>query len=348
MAFERPTLVQLVDRIQGDFVSRLERASATLRRAVVYILARVFAGAAHMMHAHLEFLGLQLFPDKSVAEFLIRQAGLFGITKNEADYAKANVSITGTNGAIVDAGTVLLKDGLEYEVDADVTIAAGVGTLALTAVDAGSEANLSVGMVLNFQSPVSGVSSTATVTAVTQDGTDEESTEELRTRFLERLAEPPQGGSDADYIAWAKEVAGVTRVWVTPLGLGPGTVVVRFVRDNDVSIFPDAGEVAAVQAKFNEKKPAHATVTAIAPVAAPIDFTLHIVPDNTAMRNAVIAELEDYLKRTASPGATILLSGLRTTIGNTPGLTDYTLTTPAADVTNAVNQLATRGTMTWT
>jgi hypothetical protein len=45
---------------------------------------------------------------------------------------------------------------------------------------------------------------------------------------------------------------------VYPNELGLGTVVVRFVRDLDVgSIFPDAGEVAAVQAKLDAERPDH-------------------------------------------------------------------------------------------
>jgi uncharacterized phage protein gp47/JayE len=79
------------------------------------------------------------------------------------------------------------------------------------------------------------------------DGSDEESTDELRARLLARLQNPPHGGNATDYEAWAKEVSGVTRAWSYPLELGAGTVTVRFVRDDDASPIPDAGEVAAVQ-----------------------------------------------------------------------------------------------------
>ena len=54
MSFERPTLPDLVSRIQTDFVSRLALTGAVLRRSVVTVLARVLAGAAHMLHGHLE------------------------------------------------------------------------------------------------------------------------------------------------------------------------------------------------------------------------------------------------------------------------------------------------------
>lgn len=349
MAFERPTLGELVDRIQEDFVSRLSLVGAVLRRSVVYALSRVLAGAAHMLHGHLEYLSRQLFPATSDREYLLRQAGAYGLAPTAATYATGTATATGTNGTVIPAGTVLLRsDGAEYTVDADVTISGGTATLALTAELAGADGTLTAGVVLTFESPVSGANSTAAVASSTVDGTDEETTEDFRARFEERLQEPPQGGAEADYSIWSKEVAGVTRVWVDGGGLGPGTVVVRFVRDNDVgSIIPSAGEVAVVQAYLDERRPVTAAVTVVAPIETPLDLTLAVVPDTTAVREAVEAELEDLLLREAEPGATLLLSAIRTAIGTAAGLEDYTLTSPAADVTHTTGQLPVLGTITW-
>ena len=49
-------------------------------------------------------------------------------------------------------------------------------------------------------------------------------------------------GDNDDYVAWATEVPGVTRAWCSPNGMGAGTVVVRFVRDDDDDPIPDSGE----------------------------------------------------------------------------------------------------------
>jgi uncharacterized phage protein gp47/JayE len=167
------------------------------------------------------------------------------------------------------------------------------------------------------------------------------------------LREPPEGGADQDYIAWARQVAGVTRAWVYRNELGRGTVVVRFVRDNDPSIFPDAGEVAAVQAKLAAERPTTAEVTAVAPTSLAVAFTIHIVPDNADTRTAVTAELTDLLARRAEPGdgvarGKVLLSEIRTAIGTAAGVTDYTTAVPAADVVPGLGQLATVGVITWT
>lgn len=349
MSFQRPTLSELVTRIRADFVSRLELTGAVLRRAVVLVLSRVIAGAAHMMHGHLEFLGRQLFPDQSDDAYLVRQAGLYGLSKIPPSFATVSVTLTGVDGSILPVNSLLVRsDGLEYSTESDATIASGTATVLVNAVASGAASNLDVGVSLSLETPVSGIDSAATVAATVADGADQESTEALRTRLLARLANPPQGGTVADYIAWAKQVAGVTRVWVTPRELGPGTVVVRFVRDNDPGPIPDSGEVAAVQAELDAEAPAHAAVTAFAPVDAPLAFTLHIVPDNSTTRATVRAELADLILRKGEPGGTLLLSDLRTTIGTASGITDYTLTSPSADVVASTNELPSLGAITWT
>lgn len=405
--FERPTLAELVDRVQADFVSRLDLTGAILRKSSLYVLARVLAGAAHMLHGHLDFLGRQLFPDLSEAEYLERQAAVFGITKTAADYAQGKVIAHGTNATVVPAGTVFTRsDAAEYESDADKTIAtltawasatayalgalrsnngqiyiattagtsAGSGgpsgtnsaitdntvvwawvaagsaavSVDVTASEAGADGTLVVADILNFESPIAGADSTVYVSESVEDGVDEETTEALRTRFLEFMSEPSHGGTEADYIAWAKLVGGVTRVWVEPEGLGPGTVVVRFVRDLDASsIIPDAGEVAEVQAVLDANAPAHAAPTAVAPTLLARAFTIAVVPNTTAVKDAVEAELADLLEREGEPGGTILLSAIRTAIGNAEGVTDYTMTVPAADVTHTANQIPSMGTVTW-
>lgn len=332
MAFVRPTLPEIVARVEADFVSRLSLQGAPLRRAMVHILARVIAGAAHMLHGHLEYLSRQIFPDQSDDGFLVRQASLYGIAKNPPTYAHAVAVFTGTNGTVITAGHVLTRsDGAQYTTDADATISGGAASVAVTAVTAGATPTLSAGVSLVFESPVAGVNATAEVDDTGLiDGSDEESTEELRTRLIARLSDPPQGGSAADYVAWAKAVTGVTRVWVSALELGPGSVVVRFVRDNDGGgIFPDAGEVTEVQTAIDEKKPVHAHVTVAAPIPDSLSITmLKIAPNTVALQDAITSAVSDLILRRATPqGTTIYLSEFQAAIGAVAGLTHFRVDT---------------------
>lgn len=356
MPFARPTLAELIDRVRGDLRGRLEIGGPLLRRAMVDVLGAVWAGAVHTLYGYLDWLARQIFGDTSEREQLLRMAALYGISPVPATFAAGNVTATGTDGNSIPGGTILRLDAAtSYRVTTGQVIASGTATLPVISVLAGATANVPSGTTLTFESPIAGVNSTATVaTGGIAGGVEEEGTEELRDRYLLRLREPPEGGADQDYEAWAIAVAGVTRAWVYPNELGPGTVVVRFVRDGESPIFPDAGEVAAVQAALNAQRPITAAVTAVAPTELSVSFTIHVVPDNADTRAAVLAELTDLFTRLAEPGDSggtkkILLSQIRTAIGIAEGVTDYTLTVPSADVVPALGQLPTvNTTITWT
>jgi uncharacterized phage protein gp47/JayE len=203
---------------------------------------------------------------------------------------------------------------------------------------------------LSLVSPIVGVTPSATA-GVLSGGADVETDDALRSRLLARIQNPPQGGAASDYVAWALQVSGVTRAWVFAQELGPGTLTVRFVRDNDgtgAAILPDAGEVAAVQAYINARRPVTAQVTVVAPTANALNFTISgLTPSTSAVRAAVQTELQDLLLREAVPGGTILLSHIRAAISSATGENDFTLTSPSANVTNATGQISTMGNITW-
>lgn len=353
MSFIRPTLPELRDRIEADLVSRLNTSGSILSRSFVYVLSQVLAGAAHLLHGHLEWIAKQIFPDSSEEEFLIRQAAIFGVTRAAPTYTKGEVIFTATGGGVIPAGTVITDtSGNEYTVDETVDSAPTPPYIKalVTAVVPGSESRIVVSQTFRLEAPIAGVTDEGTASGFfVEQGQDEEDVESLRVRLLERIAEPAHGGTVADYVAWAKSVAGVTRVWVTPLGLGPGTVVVRFARDGDsLTAVPDAGEIAEVQGVINNEKPVHAAVTVAALVDQPIAFTIAVTPNTVDVKAAVTAELTDLIREKGAPGATILLSAIRTAIGRADGLTDYTMTAPAGNVVSASNELPRLGTITWT
>jgi len=347
--FSRPTLTELVERTRADVLTRLT-LDELLRRDDAEVLARVLASAAHSMHGHLEWIAKQIIYDTADSDILDRWASIWlTVPRIPGASAQGNVTLTGTNGIVIPAGTLLLRsDGTEYTTDADATIAGGAATAAVTADEPGVAGNALTGVALSISTPIAGVASSATVAAggLTQ-GADEEDDTALRTRLIARIQEPPHGGAKSDYEAWALEVAGVTRAWVYSQELGLGTVTVRFVRDDDASVIPDAAEVAAVQAYIDERRPVTADVTVVAPVAVPLNFTITPTPNTLAVRDAITAELVDLLRREAQPGGTILLSHIREAISIAAGETNYMMTAPVDDVTNTTGNMTTMGVITW-
>lgn len=347
MAFSRPTLADLIVRAFADIQSRLPGSDATLRRSNLNVLSRVHSAAVHGLYGFIAWLATQIIYDTAEAEYLERWASIWGINRNPASFATGSVVLTGTDGVTIPALTELQRaDGALYTVDADVIIASGTATAAVTAVETGQAGNAVTGYALTLTSPIAGVTATATAGALS-GGADAETDALLRTRFITRIQLPPHGGAKHDYEAWALEVAGVTRAWVYPQELGAGTVTVRFVRDNDASLIPDAGEVATVQAYIDDLRPVTAQVTVVAPIAAPLDYSIAVVPNTAAVKAAVTAELTDLISRESIPGGTLLLSHIRAAISAAAGETNYTMTAPTADVVVATGYMTTLGIITW-
>ncbi|MBC3491892.1 baseplate J/gp47 family protein, partial [Pseudomonas taiwanensis] len=129
--------------------------------------------------------------------------------------------------------------------------------------------------------------------------------------------------------------------------MGPGTVGVFFMRDEDDNPVPDAGEVAEVKAYIEERRPVTAEVYVQAPVIVPVVYQIRLDPDTTIVRNAVEAQLADLHKREAGLGETLLISHMREAISGSKGERDHELVSPAADVVPTANQLLTYGGCVW-
>lgn len=348
MPYSRPTLQQLINRTSADAIARLG-LEELLRRDDMQVLARVLAGASHALHGHIAWLAEQVIFDTAEAEYLERWASIWGVVRKAAAASAGNVTITGNNGLVIPAGTAMVSaSGIGYTTVADVTIAGGSATAAVLADAAGAAGNALAGSLLNLSTPIPGVASQVIVAAGDlTGGTDIETDDALRARFIARIQEPPHGGASFDYVTWAREVAGVTRAWVYPQELGLGTVTVRFVRDNDVSLIPDAAEVLSVQQYIDARRPVTANVNVVAPVAVALNFSISVTPNTLAVKAAVESELIDLIRRESEPGGTILLSHIREAISIAAGESNYTMTTPSADVTRSVGQMTTMGTITW-
>jgi uncharacterized phage protein gp47/JayE len=344
--FARPTLPALIEEVRADLLARLSQ-DEVLRRSDLEVQARVQAAALHSVYGYISWLARQILPDTADSDWLDRHASWWGVSRKPAAKATGTVTVTTTAGATIPAGSVLQRAGIgDYVTTEEVTAVGTSTTLSVEAATAGAAGNLPAGARLTLISPIAGVQSTAVVVEISS-GADVEGDDELRDRIRDRIRQPPHGGARHDYETWALEVAGVTRAWVYPSHLGLGTVGVTFVLDGRDDIIPTAGEVAAVQAYIDERRPVTADVTVIAPVADPLNLSIRLNPDSTAIRAAVEAELRDFLGREAEPGGTIYLSRLREAISIATGEYRHDLVSPVADVVAATGHIAVLGTITW-
>lgn len=143
------------------------------------------------------------------------------------------------------SGPITLVDdvpNIDFEVE-ETTLAddntTGVVDIPSTAILTGAATNIPPGAVSLLDDSVFGVVE-VTNPDVFSKGDDTETDDEYRARLLEEIRKPAGAGNVADYIGWAKEIAGVGGVTVAPeweqqFGYpnGPGTVKVVLAGPNN-------------------------------------------------------------------------------------------------------------------
>lgn len=368
MPFPRPTLSQLIAQTYADIRSNLPGADPLLRFSNLNILAKAVAALANGHYGYQDWIAKQSNPFTATEENLEAWAALKGIVRLPASAAAGVVTFTGTVGALIPGGTRLVRgDGVEYTTDADATIGGGGNiTASVTAIEAAALGNALVSTILTLGTAIGGVDAAVTVTTALTGGADAETDDSLRTRMLQAYAAPPQGGSQADYVQWARAVPGVTRAWCEPNGMGSGTVIVRFMMDVTEAAFGGfpqgtdgtatdetratnaTGDQLTVANFIFELQPVTALVYAVAPVNNPIAFTLTgTAAWSAATKTAVEDAIEAALVQQGEPGATVQLSYIEAAIGAVAGTAGYVITVPAANVAQTAGQLPTRGAMTY-
>ncbi len=354
-SYPRPTPQALFNNLASQ-LGAVTGADGRQRRSTESAFARMWAIASNDLGNYQDWISRQIFVGTSDDSTLVTiQAPLWGLSPKPPSPATGPVLLTGTPGATVPAGTTLQRtDGITFTLAADVTLSvAGTGTGTVTTTTAGAVGNTSPGIILSPLSPVPNISSTITVGNDgsgngLSGGADPETAAALRGRVLARIQQPPQGGAVADYYDWTVAVPGVTRAWVLPAWLGPGSVGVTFVCDaNQGAITPSATQISAVQAAIAAVRPVCAQVTVFAPTLQAVPITLGVDPNTVAVQQAVQAEIVDFFYRESVPGGTIYLSRLMAAISCAAGVYRQRLVTPAADLVMPAGTLAVPGPITW-
>jgi uncharacterized phage protein gp47/JayE len=248
--------------------------------------------------------------------------------------SNALVTITGATQAgynLVDA--VITVTGLltfTYVVNvATVTPSTGTplvgysgATIPVNASDSGDASNLSADATLSFVTPIASVETSGLVTfGEVIDGLDIETDDALRSRLLDLIQNPVTPFNAANITAEAREISGVTRVFVEEKTPAIGQVTVYFMRDEDDTSIPTSPQVTEVKDQILLIKPADISDTDVivtAPVAQTTNFVFSsITPDTTTMREAITANLTDYFKETPDVSVAVVEDAYRSVIFNT-------------------------------
>ncbi|HEO8445155.1 TPA: baseplate J/gp47 family protein [Yersinia enterocolitica] len=308
------------------------------------------------LYDHQSWIADQIIPSpKSDDQTIIDTAATEGVIRKQPAFATGLVSFNSATVLPVDT-EMQTASGTVYRITSSSTPVAGAITVQVQADEAGVAGNLPAGELLTLLSPVPGTDSNGVVSSAgITGGADIEPIEELLDRLLFRKRNPPVGGAVHDYVIWTREMPGVSRAWCFDVWHGSGTVGLAWVYDGRSVITPtDADRLAMENYLFRHSDPATGLYVGkpggieVWPVVLQlklVDMSIKLTPDSTQTRTAVQASLT-ALQKTLSPGQRLPVSALRTAIGASTGVTDYTLSV-AADISATTDELITIGVITW-
>lgn len=373
--FVLPTLGDLMTRARQAFRANLKGSDAAIWPNNLYVTAKVIAGQTFEVLGFASYISRQKFahtaPD---LESLALHGEEFGIPRKPAAPALGQIVLTGGGAMSVAADAVFARaDGVRFRALAGGGLpGAGSLTLDVVALTDGKATNTEAGTVLSV---VSGVSASANVAIAVASGgialgDDVEDIESWRARILFRKRNPPHGGSAADYVQWAGEVAGVAfyadrpAVYVERLWSGSGTVrVFPLMLDLYDDGIPSDADIARVSDHIESLRPAGALVSVAKPVAVMVNVVIAgLAPNTTDVREAVLAELRDTFRRLSRVAGTdreisnmpylaypasFSRSWIWQAVANATGEQRHELQAPTADIPLQPGERAVLGTVTF-
>ncbi|MEC0231280.1 baseplate J/gp47 family protein [Paenibacillus alba] len=344
------------DQILAELIADLKANSNITDEtsgALSYTLLSVQARALRMVWFMLEQIINLFFVSSSKGSFLERRCAERGVLRKKGTSATGTVNFTRTSPAVV--GTTLIKgtllstmDGsVNFTVNDDVTLPSGWTNIPaqVTSSSIGVSGNLVGATALQVVgAQVVGVQNVSVATGGLSGGTDTETDEALRTRYLYTIQNPQNGGTPADYVVWATEVQGVTYAISLPLNRGNGTIDV-VITDGGI---PSDALVSTVSDHIGTKRPVGAGYSVIKPIASPVNVTGSITADqgytNDTLIPLVKQAIQNYLK-TVPIGGVVRVTGLYKAAMSVKGVLDFTLTAPSANILLSSTWLATPGTL---
>lgn len=213
-----------IDNTPGGFPSDLTMPSAIEKSELI---------GFHLVRAL-----MIAFPQYAWDEWLDMHGQQVHIIRHEATKARGVLELQGEPGTEIPAGTIFCVPAIddipavEFETDMDCVIGEnGTVETAITAVEAGPDANVKVGSVSIMDEPmdeITGINNKYDITGGAVAESDDD--------YYDRIAAEYENsrtylGNDRDYKRWAQE-AGAGDCIVVPAAAGPGTVKLVLVDVN--------------------------------------------------------------------------------------------------------------------
>jgi uncharacterized phage protein gp47/JayE len=333
--FEEMTFENIVADMLGRVTSDVDKREGSIIYDALAPCAYQLAQAYFNLNNFIDLVS----GDTAIGEYLDRVVADYSITRKSATYAVRKIE---TSGA-VSIGTRWGINGSSYAI----TALLSTNIYSATCEQLGDIGNQYSGAVDNIDN-VSGI--TAALTDIITPGEEEETDDNLRTRFYTQIQSAGTSGNAYDYRNWALEVPGCGDAKVFPLWNGAGTVKVLVV-DENMTIDVDLPEVVANY--LETVRPIGATVTVVSPTSKEIGVTANVKLNGTKtladIRTTFTAALTVYLKDAVFETYSVSYAKIGNLLLTTAGVEDYNtllVNTGTANITILDTEMPFTGTVT--
>jgi uncharacterized phage protein gp47/JayE len=306
----------------------------------------------------------QILP-RSMSVLSLTRSGSIAYAVTAADHHLTDGALATISGAaqveydITAAITVTSPTEFNYPVSGTpVTPATGIilatytfASVQVSSVTYGANTNLDSGSEIFFVTPIPAVDSSAFVQFYgIKGGTDEESIDTFKNRYLYAYQHPVAYFNVAELTIQARKVSDVDRVFVKEITPDVGQVTIYFTISAS-DIIPTPSEVDVVKNKLLEIKPAHVDpndVIVLAPTPKPVTFNfLTLAPNTSTMQEAIKANLIQMFSEVPIVGQNLSKYAYQAAISqsvdpsNGSTVTSFSLSSPTGDITCSTSELAT-------
>ncbi|WP_243112580.1 baseplate J/gp47 family protein [Caproiciproducens sp. NJN-50] len=205
-----------VDKREGSIIYNTLSPCAFLMAQQSYMIAYLMA---------------LMFADTAEEEWLDRVVTDFGVTREAATYAVRQINLFDSSGAAMDAaiGNRFQINDVSFALTEKIT----TGQYKATCEQAGSSGNLYSGAILNADN-INNFGSATLIATPLISARDDETDDDLRTRFYEKVRQSAFGGNIADYEEKVLAIDGVGAVEVFPAHImGTAGAVGLVIGDED-------------------------------------------------------------------------------------------------------------------
>lgn len=217
------------DRMMGNISNDYDKSKGNFVYDVTKPVAVEFAKQQEKIAAVQEKLDVEKLTGDELTRTVYQRTG---VSRKPATQATTTVIVSGTAGTLVKVGELVGTETILYTVIEEAILnESGFAHVRIQCNEFGQVGNVPANTIVNFPASINGLVNVYNPEPVV-DGYDEETDNDLRQRYYDKLQRPGKAGNKYHYREWALEVTGVGDAKIFPRYNGPLSMKVVVIDAN--------------------------------------------------------------------------------------------------------------------